>query len=142
MPAVYRGGMTVDTALALVSAAAGGAATEAGRHAWESLAALARRVTGGAEPGNGDAGPADPGDEEAVRVLTARLAEHARADAGFAAELCDWAAAHHAVLTQFQTQFQDEVHGRGDVHNAVSEGATVSGTVVQARDISGGITFG
>lgn len=127
--------MDVDAALALTtaaaSAAAGGAATAAGESAWQSLLALTRRLTGrGAEDGPPVA--VDPGDEEAVRVLVGRLDERARTDDTFAAELCRWATTHRAGLHV----------DRSEVHNTVAEGAQISGTVIQARDINGGINLG
>jgi hypothetical protein len=129
--------MGVEAAIALLSAAASSTATEAGRAAWESLVALGRRVTGR----GGEAAPAvpesvDPRDDEAVRVLTGRLADRARADADVAAELCRWAETHRAALEV------DQSDRRGDVHNEIAGNATIEGPVIQARDIHGGINFG
>lgn len=131
--------MDVDAALTLAttaaSAAAGGAATAAGQSAWESLLALARRAGIGRRDGTPDDGaPAavDPADDEQVRVLTGRLAERAGADAEFAALLCGWAE-HHAPTLRAE---------RSEVHNSVSEGAHITGPVVQARDIHGDLNFG
>ncbi|MDJ1133175.1 hypothetical protein [Streptomyces iconiensis] len=124
--------MDVDAALALTtaaaSAAAGGAATAAGESAWQSLIALTRRLTG---RGTEDGPPVtvDPGDEEGVRVLVGRLDERARSDEEFATQLCDWAETHSADLRV----------DRSVVHNTVAEGARISGPVIQARDIHGGI---
>lgn len=140
--------MDVETAITLASsaasAAAGGAATAAGENAWRSLVALARRAVGAppaapAAPGRGsEARPADalgpdavdPADGDAVHVLNARIAERARADEEFAAELCRWAEEHRAAV---------EIDRSGEVHNTVSGEARVDGPVIQARDIHGGI---
>ncbi|HZG04517.1 MAG TPA: hypothetical protein VE546_13240 [Streptomyces sp.] len=122
--------MDVETALALASAAAGGAATEAGRHAWESLVALVRRATGrgGAEDPAVPDGADGTEDPEAV---TGRIVHLARTDEDFADRLCRWAETHRAAL---------RIDG-GQVHNTVSGSATVHGPVVQTGEIHGGITF-
>jgi hypothetical protein len=138
--------MDVEAALALATtaaaSAAGGAASAAGQSAWQSLLSLARRVTGrGAAVEDGLAGEevgvgaelmaVDPGDEDQVRVLTGRLADHARADEEFAGLLRAWAEQHAPVL-------QAE---HSEVHNTVSGSAQVKGTVIQARDIHGSINL-
>ncbi|MDT0344715.1 hypothetical protein [Streptomyces litchfieldiae] len=115
--------MNVDAAVALVSAAAGSAATEAGRHAWESLLSLARRLTGRAEPE-----PVDPADETAVRELTGRIADRARDDADFAAELTGWAERHRAALTITQTRVENTVSGNAQVRNVIQTG-TIEGDI-------------
>lgn len=115
--------MDTETAVALVSVAAGGAATAAGQSAWTSLTALVRRTLG-REP------VPSPEDEEGVRALAARLAEDAAADAEFARRLCEWAEAHRDVLP-----------ADSSVRNVIGDDAHVTGPVVQARDIHGGVTF-
>ncbi|RKN42379.1 hypothetical protein D7294_13240 [Streptomyces hoynatensis] len=191
----------MDAALALVSVAAGSAATEAGRRAWDSLVALSRRLLGRAEAGTNEeagshggpgtneaagvgegAGPGAPGpaagtagafgsfgsgetagaaagepaapasagpeppatplapvapqDERAVRAFAALLAERARGDAGFAAELIRWGEAHRAALGAAGRA------GSVTVHNTVSGNARIEGGLIQAGDITGDITFG
>lgn len=115
---------------AAVSGAAGSVGTEAGRHAWESLLALCRRVGGRRE--DEEAAPADPADEEQVRVLTTRVIEESERDEAFARAVQSWAAEHGLLLRA----------DSGDVHNTVSGDARVSGPVIQGRDFSGPITFG
>ncbi|MGK5532920.1 hypothetical protein [Streptomyces sp. URMC 129] len=115
--------MDVTAAVALVSVAAGSVATEAGRHAWESLVALTRRLTGRTDP--------DAGDEAAVRELVARVDERASSDEEFAGELVRWAEAHRAALVEQQ-----------QVQNTISGSATVHGPVIQTHTIHGGIHFG
>ncbi|WP_326599601.1 hypothetical protein [Streptomyces sp. NBC_01803] len=115
--------MDVASAVALVSVAAGSAATEAGRQAWESLVALTRRLSGRGDP--------DPGDEAAVRELTVRVDEEAGADGEFASELVRWAEAHQGALVR-QTR----------VENVISGNATVHGPVIQTHTIHGGLHFG
>ncbi|GAA2629243.1 hypothetical protein [Streptomyces axinellae] len=139
--------MDIDAALTLArtaaASAAGGAATAAGQSAWESLLSLARRATGrGAEgqrdPGGQGAGaageltPVDPGDADQVRVLTGRLADRARADEEFAAQLRVWAEQHAPALRAEHSE----------VHNTVGGSAQVTGHVIQAGDIHGGINLG
>ncbi|WP_369199541.1 hypothetical protein [Streptomyces sp. PU-14G] len=131
--------MDIDAALSLAttaaSVAAGSAAGAAGQSAWESLLSLVRRVGGRRPDGVPDEdGPAavDPSDEGQVRVLTGWLGEQARADEEFAALLRGWAERHAPVLRA----------ERSEVHNTVSGTAHVSGPVIQARDIHGGINLG
>ena len=144
---LYRERMDLEAALTLATAAAGGAATAAGQSAWQSLLALARRATGrepagqaaGVEPaGTADpVGSVDPEDGEAVRVLIGRIAERARADEDFAGELRHWAETHRAVIQLDRSHRSDD----SQVHNTVSGNAKIEGTVVQARDIHGGINL-
>jgi hypothetical protein len=126
--------MDVETAIALANTAAGSAATEAGRAAWQSLVTLARRVTG--RPATAEAEPGEPGEpgEEDPAVLVGQIAGRARADADVAAQLCQWATDHRAALQLTRDE--------STVHNTISEGAKNTGTVIQARDIHGGISFG
>lgn len=121
--------MDVETAIALANTAAGSAATEAGRTAWESLISLARRVTG--RPAATDAEP-DPETEDPT-VLVGRIADHARDDADFAAQLCQWATEHQSALHLTINQ--------GKVQNTIAPGAQISGKVIQAGDIHGNITL-
>ncbi|KAB8168762.1 hypothetical protein FH609_007435 [Streptomyces sp. 3MP-14] len=117
--------MELESAIALVTAAAGSVATEAGRHAWESLMSLTRRITGRADP-------VVPDDEESVRVLVGEISDRAEADEEFADQLRDWAATHQPALDA----------QRSTVHNKVGGNAQVSGPVIQAQNITGPITFG
>ncbi|MFG6198632.1 hypothetical protein [Nonomuraea sp. JJY05] len=118
----------IATLAAVVSAIAGGAAGEAGKSAWGSLTALVRRrfgtdaaVTAALE----QAGTRSP--EETTRVLV----DHADADAEFQRSLADWAG-ETARLLQY----------KHDVSNTISGNARVTGTVIQAGDISGSINLG
>jgi hypothetical protein len=114
----------IPTLTAILSALAGGAAGEAGKSAWESLAALVRRrfgrdrraVEAVARP---DA--LEPGD------LARLLAERAADDPEFRASLERWLAEAGPAA-------------RGEVVN-INTGE-VSGTLVQARDVHGSITIG
>ncbi|TNM29513.1 hypothetical protein [Streptomyces sedi] len=117
--------MDLDSALALVTAAAGSVATEAGRHAWDSLLSLTRRITGRPEP-------VDPADEDSVRVLVGRISDRAEADEEFAHQLRDWARTHQTLVDARQSQVRNEISGD----------ARITGPVVQAQDITGPITFG
>jgi hypothetical protein len=122
---------TTAMVAAAVSGVAGSVATEAGSRAWEGLRDLCRRV-GGRGTTREIAVPEDAGDGEQVRVLTTRLIEEGRRDEDFAAALRAWAERHEAVARS----------GSGDVNNTISGNAQVSGTVIQARDISGDIRLG
>ncbi|MDT0444939.1 hypothetical protein [Streptomyces johnsoniae] len=115
--------MNVEAAIALVSAAAGSAATEAGRHAWESLMSLTRRLTGRASPE-----PVDPEDEAAVRALSGRIADRAGADEEFARELRAWAERHRGVIGVAQTRVENTVSGDAQVQNLIQTG-TVHGDI-------------
>ncbi|UED83586.1 hypothetical protein [Streptomyces profundus] len=118
--------MDLQSVVGLVTTAAASVAGEAGRQAWDALLSLTRRVTGRAEP---DPEPVDPSDDEAVRALARRLAQRAEGDEEFAAQLRDWARTHRSALD-------------GGVHNEVSGEARVTGPVIQAGTINGGISFG
>lgn len=116
--------IVIPTLTAILSALVGGAAGEAGKNAWESLAALVRRRFGGdrravAAVERPDA--VEPGD------LARLLAERAAADPEFHGSLERWMAEAGSVT-------------RGGVVNVNS--GTVSGTLVQARDVHGSINIG
>ena len=83
--------MNLDAALALISAAAGSAATEAGRRAWDSLLALSRRLLGRGEAEDGAAGTPGEG-------APSRAGEPA-GEAGRAAPATDGPGASRALLT-------------------------------------------
>lgn len=117
--------MDTESAVALVSVAAGGAATAAGQSAWTSLTALVRRTLGRDEP------VVSPEDEEGVRALADRLAEDAAADAEFARQLREWAELHRDLLPD-----------DGSARNVIGDEARIDGPVIQARDIHGGVSFG
>lgn len=82
--------VSVAALTAAVNAAASGvvsgAAGEAGRRAWESLAGLSRRVLGRGSTAGGVA----PEDEVQRRELAELLAERSRRDPGFAHEVESW----------------------------------------------------
>ncbi|WP_053170733.1 hypothetical protein [Streptomyces sp. SBT349] len=115
--------MTLEAALALVSTAAGGAATEAGRVAWDSLMSLTRRVVGRGEPE-----AVDPADATAVRELTERISTRAAADEGFADDLRGWAEEHRAALTVTQTRVENVISGQAQVQNVIQTG-TIQGDI-------------
>ncbi|RMI46488.1 hypothetical protein [Streptomyces triticirhizae] len=116
--------MELQSAIALVTAAAGSVANEAGRHAWESLLSLTRRITGRADP--------DPDDTKSVRVLVGEIRDRAEADKEFADQLRDWARTHKPALDAQQST----------VNNVIAGEAQVTGPVVQAQNITGPVTFG
>ncbi|SCK23498.1 hypothetical protein [Streptomyces sp. WMMB 322] len=116
---------------AAVGAAAASAGTEAGRHAWESLLDLCRRI-GRGRPGDEIALPDDAGDEEQVRLLTTAVIEASEEDETFADDLETWAGRHGFTLRI----------APGSVHNTVSGDTRISGSLIQGRDFSGPISFG
>ncbi|GGO91018.1 hypothetical protein [Wenjunlia tyrosinilytica] len=124
----------VSTALvaAAITAAATSAGSEAGRGVWGSFTALSHRVLGRGEAGEPRVSPDDSA--ERLAALADLLVERARRDEEFAADLARWLAdAGRPAESAGQA---------GDVRNTVSEGAHIGGNVVQARDITGGISFG
>ncbi|MBE1583490.1 hypothetical protein ACFPOI_32205 [Nonomuraea angiospora] len=118
----------IATLTAVVSAVVGGAAGEAGKSAWGSLTALARRRFGTDAAVTAALEQADTrSPEETTRVLV----DHAHADAEFGRSLTDWAG-ETARLLQY----------KHDVSNTIGGDARITGTVVQAGDISGSINIG
>jgi hypothetical protein len=128
--------LTVSAVAAVVNKFLGEAAAEAGKSAWAGLVRLVRSafperaaVAAAAErlaPGGTAAAP----DQDAVIDLSADLVALAKSDAGFEGALREW-------LDRARTL---SVEG-GVTTNVISDGATVHGNVVQARDI-GTISFG
>jgi hypothetical protein len=120
----------MDTALLgqVLAALTQGAAGQAGQQAWTALTALAARLPG-----------RDPAEAEAIEAaragtpdparLASLLARRAGDDPGFAAELQEWLAGAQALLTAGHVT-TNQVTGQ------------VSGTVIQAGDIFGGIRLG
>ena len=150
--------MDVETAVTLAAAAGtavgSGAASAVGESAWQSVVQLARRATGRGAPGTADPGTTDPGmtdpgtaaagapggrdgvdpaDPAAVRDFAALLRQRAAQDGDFAAQLCAWAERNRVTIEA--TRHRDD-----SVENEIT-GSRISGNVVQARDIHGGITF-
>lgn len=118
----------------MVSAAASGAATEAGREAWTSLVDLVRRCTGRSREVSEEAASVpDPRDPEQVRVLVGTVLEEARRSPEFAAALRCWLdTAGGGVAAAAQ---------RAEVRNEVSGNARV-GNAIQTHSVNGGISIG
>lgn len=126
--------VTAQMLAGALSKALDAAAGEAGKR---SLEALSRIVGRWRSRSGGETGKAEveavpdlenPLEPEQIPHLARLLAAAAGTDPALAAELIDW---HHgAVIT---------VTGAGNVSATVS--GTVDGPVVQARDISGPVTF-
>ncbi|SDH03387.1 hypothetical protein SAMN05421505_110183 [Sinosporangium album] len=118
------------TALAaIVSALIGGVAGEAGRSAWTSLATLVRRRFGGESRAVAALESAESASD--AEEITGILVEEAQADQRFAEELASWARQAGAV-----------VHQRQEVTNTISGDARISGPVIQAGNVFGGIHLG
>jgi hypothetical protein len=120
--------------VAIAAALAGktaGAAASRGASAFRSLVSLVRRKfgTGSAAAASLDAAQAEP-DDEKVAALGEALETAARDDPEFAERL-------KSLWGQVQNELRAD---RGGVVNEVS--GTVGGHAVQARDITGGVSFG
>ncbi|AHI00505.1 hypothetical protein GCM10010174_64080 [Kutzneria viridogrisea] len=106
-----------------------------------AVAALVKRVRakfgkGTAEEDVLEAALESPDNEKAVQRLANRLAEAERSDPEFGGELRElWETAKVEITLAQNTQ----VASSGGVNNSIT--GTVHGKVVQARDITGGITF-
>ncbi len=130
--------LTVSAVAAVLNRVLGATAAEAGKSAWSGLVRLVRsafpdraavaeaaeRLTAGAVPGQ-----AVP-NQNVVPDQNAELVGLARGDAGFEGALREWLGRADSL----------SVDG-GVTTNVISDGATVHGNVVQARDI-GSISFG
>jgi hypothetical protein len=111
----------------VVSQVLGGTAGEAGKQAWDGLVTLVRRL----RPGTGTEtalATAVSGDNAGIARTSQALVDAAAADPVFAAALDGW---YRQTVTLVG----------GDVTNVISGNARIGGNVIQARDISGPITF-
>ena len=112
----------------VLAALAQGAAGQAGQQAWAALAALATRLLGRDSAEAGAIEAARTGTPDPAR-LASLLARRAGDDPGFAAELQEWLADAQVQLAAGHVT-SNQVTGQ------------VSGTVIQAGDVFGGITLG
>lgn len=118
--------IVIPTLAAAISATVSGAAGEAGKSAWASLAALVRRVLGHDREA---VEAVERPDERSPDELARLLAERAAADPEFRASLAAWVA-------------RAESAGRGEGRTVNTISGDVSGNVVQAGDVHGSISFG
>ena len=123
--------MDLSAALALVSTAAGGAATAAGESAWRALRGVLGRFVG--RPGEPALELPESDAAEQVAEFRARIAQLAAENGEFRAALEEWASAHEEPLTSATA---------GEVHNVLGDQATVHGSVVQLRDVQGDLHIG
>lgn len=126
MGAFDRRGVIVDptlTTLVLsgVKTAANAASQEAGKQVWQGLVALVRRAR---------RQPEAEVEAAHAEALAAMLLETAELDPKFASDLRVWI----EQVARFAGASQE-------TSNAIAGGARVAGNVVQARDISGPVTF-
>ena len=105
-----------------------GAAGQAGQQAWTALTALATRLLGRDSAEAGAIEAARAGTPDPARLATL-LAGRAGDDPGFAGELREWLAGTQALLAA----------GHVTTNQVTGE---VSGTVIQAGDVFGGISLG
>jgi hypothetical protein len=120
--------ISAEALTAAVATAASGAATEAGRQAWESLLTLWRRVRGtrAIDPAQ------DPSDTEQVKALTGEVIQESQHNPAFAGQLTQWA-------QQFGLSVEND---HSTTRNTIADNAHVNGPLIQARDISGPLSFG
>lgn len=120
----------MDTTLLgqVLTALSQGAAGQAGQQAWTALAALATRLLGRDSAETTAIEAARTGTPDPARLATL-LARRAGDDPGFAGELQEWLAGTQALLTAGNVT-SNQVTGQ------------VSGTVIQAGDVFGGIRLG
>jgi hypothetical protein len=121
--------MTVTALAAALTALVNGAAGEAGKTSWTALVGLIKTRLGRDSRPAVEAAALEraPADEEVATRLAAALHEAATTDRDTAEWLMPWYA---------------ETIQEGAVVNAISGQAQIHGHVVQARTITGGITFG
>ena len=124
--------LTVAALAALATQLLGGAVGEAGKSAWTALTELVGRRSERQRVAEAVQDAAErPESNGRALVLAELLDEAAAADPGFADQLREWFEESQRVV---------DGGGTGNVRNEVS--GQVSGSVVQARDITGGINFG
>lgn len=116
--------LTVDGLTALIVQAAAG---EAGKGAWSGLLALTRRAFKRSHSAQDALEQAATGDHAAAAQAAEHLIAQARVDPAIAEALRAW--------------MTESLAGTGQVRNTISGEARIHGSVVQARDIDGSITF-
>lgn len=124
--------VTAPALAAVLSKIFDGAVNEVGRQTWTTLTGLVRRTFGDRDRSRPMRAVAEleqqPADPARVEELAGALAAAAELDPDFAADLRQWLA--------------EAGQPAGDVTNVIGGSAKIRGTVVQARDIHGSITFG
>lgn len=118
----------IPTLAVIVSAIIGGAAGEAGKHAWTSLATLvSRRFDNEAHA----AAALEQFDTQSPEEIVKVLVDHANSDADFEMELAKWTNDTICLIQH-----------RRDVSNTIGGDARISGPVIQAGNVLGSINFG
>jgi hypothetical protein len=124
--------LTAPALAAVLARIFDGAVSEVGRQTWTALTGLVRRTFGDRDRSRPMRAVAElerhPDDPAKITELAGALAAAADLDPDFAADLSQWLA--------------DAGPTDGDVTNVIGGSAQIHGTVVQARDIHGSITFG
>lgn len=133
--------VTVAALTAVLTAAAGGAGGEAGKSAWTTLVSTTRRIVGRGSPASTALDTVEDAidDPDTLAVAATDAAEHllaeARSNPDLAALLHAWYAEHaspgHSAVSQGSSSTTNVVSGTAHVTN-----------LIQARDVSGDITFG
>jgi hypothetical protein len=123
--------LTAPALAAVLSKIFDGGTNEVGRQAWTALTGLVRRAFGDKDRSRPMRAVAElerhPDDQAKVEELAGALTAAADLDPDFAADLRQWLA--------------DAAPAGGNVSNIIGGSAEIRGTVVQARDIHGSITF-
>jgi hypothetical protein len=122
--------ISVSALVSLLSKIFNGTTERVGEQLWDSLSSFVRRVFGRRSTSVEAVKRLSerPGDEDSIRALAQALVADSARDPQAAARLRHWVAEAEMRISQ-----------DGHVTNSMS--GEVSGKVVQARDIRGGITF-
>ncbi|WP_433259614.1 hypothetical protein ACQPYK_48615 (plasmid) [Streptosporangium sp. CA-135522] len=112
----------------IISALVGGVAGEAGKSAWTSLTALARRRFGGDSKEVAELEQASADNSHEIAGI---FVDYAEADPEFKESLTSWVSETARIIRQSH-----------DVSNTISGEARVHGTVIQAGDVFGSINLG
>ncbi|MDQ1304792.1 MAG: hypothetical protein QG671_620 [Actinomycetota bacterium] len=132
--------VTVAALTAVLTAAAGGAGGEAGKSAWTTLTSATRRILGRAAPASTALDVVEDATDDPV-TLSSAAAEAAGYLLAGARDNPDLATLLHAWYAEHTPPGQATVaQGSSSTTNVVSGTAHVT-NLIQARDVSGDITF-
>lgn len=127
--------LTTPVVLTALKAALDSASGEAGRQAWHGFTELVRRAFGRDETG-GEGGVSADGlatiDPAQAESLAATVVQTAQRDPDFASALHSWLEQANLLAVRLENDA---------VTNTIGDRAKISGNVIQARDITGPVTF-
>ncbi|WP_436758137.1 hypothetical protein [Streptosporangium sp. V21-05] len=113
---------------AIISALIGGAAGEAGKNAWASLATLARHRFG---RDSTEVAALEQATSDSPQEVAGILVDRARSDPEFGESLASWTSETDRIIRQ-----------SSDVSNTIGGDARIHGNVVQTGTVFGSINFG